>query len=128
MKRADTTRAQLLELASRLARSLWAQKPSDEPLPLRSELFGAEQMEQHGKTLAGSHKLTSARAPNRLLRRLAENGTVLLGVCNLLTTAVAAKRRITPGGEWLLDNFYLIEEQIRTAKRHLPKRYSEELP
>ena len=49
-------------------------------------------------------------------------------MCNLLTAAVTAKRRITPAGEWLLDNFYLIEEQIRTAKRHLPKGYSRELP
>ena len=37
-------------------------------------------------------------------------------------------RRITPAAEWLLDNFYLIEEQIRTAKRHLPTGYSRELP
>ena len=35
---------------------------------------------------------------------------------------------ITPAGEWLLDNFYLIEEQIRTAQRHLPKEYSWQLP
>ena len=27
-----------------------------------------------------------------------------------------------------LDNFYLIEEQIRTAKRHFPKGYSKRLP
>ena len=53
---------------------------------------------------------------------------ILLGVRNLLTEAVKADRRITPAGEWLLDNFYLIEEQIRTAKRHLPKGYSQELP
>jgi cyclic beta-1,2-glucan synthetase len=37
-------------------------------------------------------------------------------------------RRITPAGEWLLDNFYLIEEQVRTARRHLPPGYSRELP
>ena len=53
---------------------------------------------------------------------------VLLSVHSLLTEAVKADRRITPAGEWLLDNFYLIEEQIRTAKRHLPKGYSRELP
>jgi hypothetical protein len=35
---------------------------------------------------------------------------------------------VTPASEWLLDNFYLIEEQIRTAKRHLPKNYSRQLP
>ena len=53
---------------------------------------------------------------------------MLIGACNLLTAAVTANRRITPAGEWLLDNFYLIEEQIRTAKRHLPQGYSRELP
>ena len=36
--------------------------------------------------------------------------------------------RVSPAGEWLLDNFYLIDEQIRTTKRHLPKGYSRELP
>ncbi len=35
---------------------------------------------------------------------------------------------MSPADEWLLDNFYLIEEQIRTARRHLPKNYSRELP
>jgi hypothetical protein len=99
----------------------------DEP-PLRSELFSADQMDQHGKTLAGSHKLDLGRAPDRLLARLTDNEHVLVEVCNLLTAAVTANQRITPAEEWLLDNFYLIEEQIRTAKRHLPKGYSRELP
>src|SRR3989337_3235263 len=85
-------------------------------------------MEQHGKTLAGLHKLACGRARDRLLIRLADNEDVLLGVRNLLTEAIKANRRITPAGEWLLDNFYLIEEQMRTAKRHLPKGYSRELP
>ena len=45
-----------------------------------------------------------------------------------ITAAVKTKRRIAPAGVWLLDNFYLIEEQIRTARRHLPKDYSRGLP
>ena len=45
-----------------------------------------------------------------------------------MTAAVSANDRITPAGEWLLDNFHLIEEQIGTAKRHLPRGYSRELP
>ncbi len=52
----------------------------------------------------------------------------MLGVCKQLTTAVSASHRISPAGEWLLDNFHLIEEQIGTAKRHLPRGYSRELP
>ncbi|HEY5997067.1 MAG TPA: hypothetical protein VIU29_08590, partial [Candidatus Deferrimicrobiaceae bacterium] len=99
----------------------------DEP-PLRSDLFSSEQMKQHGKTLAVSHALGQKGVPDRLLTRLAENEEVLIGACDLLTAAVKANRRIAPAGEWLLDNFYLIEEQVRTARRHLPKGYSRELP
>jgi cyclic beta-1,2-glucan synthetase len=100
---------------------------NDQP-PLRSELFSRAQMKQHGATLAGSHKLSVERASDRLLTRLTENEEVLIEIRNLLADAVKVKRRITPAGEWLLDNFYLIEEQIRMAKRHLPKGYSRELP
>jgi cyclic beta-1,2-glucan synthetase len=106
---------------------LTKQRVGDEP-PLRSELFSAVQMEQHGKGLAAAHALTSARAPDRLLSRLTENERILIGVCRQLMVAVTENRRIVPAGEWLLDNFYLIEEQIRAAKRHLPKGYSRELP
>ena len=123
-----TIREPLLRLRACLPGNGLGQKYAGDEPPLRSELFSADQMEQHGKTLAGSHKLSPGRAPDQLLTRLAENEGVLIGVRNLLTEAVKANRRITPAGEWLLDNFYLIEEQIRTAKRHLPKGYSRELP
>ncbi|NTV29499.1 MAG: cyclic beta 1-2 glucan synthetase [Candidatus Omnitrophica bacterium] len=96
--------------------------------PLRSELFSIGQMQQHGTTLAGLHKVTKERASQLLLTRLIENENVLLLTHDLLSAAVQAKRLITPAGEWLLDNFYLIEEQVRTAKRHLPKSYHRELP
>ena len=100
---------------------------ANEP-PLRAELLGADQMKQHGRTLAAGHELARRWAPDRLLARLAENEKVLIEACRLLTQALAADRRIVPAGEWLLDNFYLVEEQIRTARRHLPRGYSRELP
>ncbi|MDP3259822.1 MAG: hypothetical protein Q8M34_04450, partial [Thermodesulfovibrionales bacterium] len=118
----------LSHLQARLRGNSKIQKFADTEPPLRSELFSSDQMEQHGKTLAGLHTLRPGHAPDRLLARLAENEGVLLEVRNLLTEAIKATRRITPAGEWLLDNFYLIEEQIRTARRHLPKGYSRELP
>jgi cyclic beta-1,2-glucan synthetase len=105
-----------------------AQKYGGDQPPLRAELFSNDQMEQHGKALAGSHRVGSGHARDKLLTRLAENEDVLIEVRNLLLEPVETNRRMTPAGEWLLDNFYLIEEQIRTAKRHLPKGYSRELP
>ena len=123
-----TIRGTLLHWRARLRGNGLAKKFAATEPPLRSELFSSDQMKQHGKALADSHKLGSGRAPDQLLARLAENEGVLIGACNLLTEAVKANRRIAPAGEWLLDNFYLIEEQIRTARRHLPKGYSRELP
>ncbi len=124
----DTIRGALRHLAARILGKHPARHDTGDEPPLRAELFSAEQMERHGKTLAGLHRLRSRHAPDKLLARLAENEHVLLEACNLLTAAVKANRRISPAGEWLLDNFYLIEEQIRTAKRHFPAGYSRELP
>jgi cyclic beta-1,2-glucan glucanotransferase len=118
----------LLHWGARLRGNGRAQEFAGTEPPLRSDLFSSDQMKQHGKALADSHQLGLEGAPEQLLSRLAENEGVLIGAHNLLTAAVKANRRIVPAGEWLLDNFYLIEEQIRTAKRHLPKGYSRELP
>ncbi|HWR35049.1 MAG TPA: glucoamylase family protein [Clostridia bacterium] len=115
-------------MKARLRTAHLARKQATDEAPLRAELLTAQQMEQHGKSLAGLHQLDLKHASDQLLARLNENEDVLLGVRGLLTEAVAAQRRITPAGEWLLDNFYLIEEQIRTARKHLPKGYSRELP
>ncbi|WP_410505593.1 glucoamylase family protein, partial [Janthinobacterium sp.] len=96
--------------------------------PLRSELFSAQQMAAHGRTLAASHHLGKRGGRDHLLARLAENAEVIGATVKELTGAVRQGRQVTPASEWLLDNFYLIEEQIRTARRHLPKGYSKQLP
>ena len=103
-------------------------KYANEKPPLRGELFSADQMAQYGKALAGNHQIVTGRAPNQLLKRLADNEEMLLEVHDLLTDAMRDSRRIIPAGEWLLDNFYLIQEQISIGKKHLPKGYSEDLP
>src|SRR5664279_1946031 len=97
--------------------------------PMRSELLSADQMEEHGRNLADSHTLQSQYILNQhLLSRLSENEEVLIEVRDLIIDAIKANRQITPAAEWLLDNFYLIEEHIQIGKRHLPKAYSRELP
>lgn len=123
-----TIRQALLRLKTSLSGNGPTQKYALGETPLRSELFSADQMEDHGRVLAGSHELSAEKPRDRLLTRLAENEDRLLGVHSLLTEAIKSDRRITPAGEWLLDNFYLVEEQIRTARQHLPKGYSRELP
>ncbi|GAA0714799.1 GH36-type glycosyl hydrolase domain-containing protein [Dokdonella soli] len=96
--------------------------------PLRAELLSAEQMEEHGRALGAEHRVFTGKRSNSLLLRLSENETVLRDSCALLADAIKTGHRVTPAGEWLLDNLYLIDEQIRTARRHFPERYSWELP
>ena len=96
--------------------------------PLRDELFSEDHLAHHAKETARSHTTDPKKRYDLLLLRLADNEKTLLEVHDLLYTAIEAKRRITPAGEWLLDNFYFIEQQIRTARCHLPEGYSKELP
>ena len=95
----------LSEVWSRLRGSSRDTKRTEEEPSLRSTLFSSDQMEQHGKILAESHKLMTRRSKDRLLGRLAENQTVLFDVHTQLTDDVKRGRRISPAGEWLLDNF-----------------------
>jgi cellobiose phosphorylase len=96
--------------------------------PFRSELYSTDQMNRHGIVLAKSHKLMKRNSKDQLLKRLDDNEKALLEVRNLLVEGIRAGKTITPGAEWLLDNFYLIEEQVIIAGKHLPKGYSEGLP
>jgi len=96
--------------------------------PFQSELYSSDQLTRHGTVLAHSHKLMEVNTRDQLLKRLDDNETTLLEVRNLLIESYASGKTITPAAEWLLDNFYIIEEQIVIARRHLPKDYSKGLP
>jgi cellobiose phosphorylase len=98
------------------------------PPPLRAELLSAEQMEAHGRALSKQHRLMAEAGPELLLGRLRENQSILDDASESLTAMVRDGMQISPAGEWLLDNYYLIEEQVRLARRHLPRDYSRDLP
>ena len=57
-----------------------------------------------------------------------ENESKLLAFNRSSEVADSGAGRITPAAEWLLDNFYLIEEQVQMARRHLPQGYNRVLP
>lgn len=104
----------------------WQDKEPANETPIKSELFSAAQMERYGQKLARSHKLSSAKMPYYLLKRLEDNEAIITNNCYLLNAG--DKSSITPAGEWLLDNYYLIEEQIRVVRHHLPKNFGKGLP
>src|SRR6266436_2435064 len=120
-------RISLEALVGLVARPSPAEKLPENEAPLRAELLTIDQLVAHARTVAEQHQVAAKRAGNRLLARLNENEEILQ-TFNRATAAIDRSRHVTPAAEWLLDNFYLIREQIQLARRHLPRHYSGELP
>ena len=95
--------------------------------PLRSDLLTGEPLAAHARTLASHHRIGPRKGTNNLLHQLAHNEDVIRRF-NHTTQAMDKSRPLAPAAEWLIDNFYLLEEQIQLARRHLPRGFSRELP
>jgi cyclic beta-1,2-glucan synthetase len=97
--------------------------------PIRSELFSVERLEQHAVSLAAAQHVTTRPSTGRQLAgRLRENGRVLHEAYSAIAKAVREDRAITPAAEWLIDNFYVAQEQIREIRDDLPRGYYRGLP
>jgi cyclic beta-1,2-glucan synthetase len=97
--------------------------------PIRAELFSVERLEQHGETLAVAQRVTDSPAGGRPISvRVRENGRVLLEAYRNIAGAIREERAITPAAEWLVDNFHVVEEQIREIRDDLPRGFYRQLP
>ena len=97
--------------------------------PIRAEIYSVERLEQYATALAKDHKTTSLpRRSLQLLPRLEENSRKLIQLYRSLAEAIRNERAISPASEWLVDNFHLVEEQLREIREDLPKGYYKELP
>src|SRR5881396_1503375 len=97
---------------------------------LHGELLGVERLEERARALAAGFTLSRnpRRGPPRLLRRLGDDARVLRHAYRLLAGDVRHGEPIVPAAEWLLDNFHLVEAEMREIRHHLPTRYYRELP
>ena len=97
--------------------------PWDNEESIREELFSIERLEQHAESLAAAQAITARPMTGRSLAvRLRDNESVLLEAYRAIADAVGDGRAITPAAEWLLDNYHLVEEQIREIRDDLPPR------
>lgn len=95
---------------------------------LHAELFSIDQLDAHGESLARTHVLNMRPGKDFLLSRLDANEQKLKQTHHMLAESGYGGTHLSPAGTWLLDNFYLIQEQMEMARKHLPKRYSQKLP
>ncbi|HZJ82927.1 MAG TPA: glucoamylase family protein, partial [Clostridia bacterium] len=76
------------------------------------------------KDLANHHKMIMGYGPvNRSFPNIEEDNEVLLESYKETNKQVKAKQNIISAAEWLLDNFYMIEEQSRQIQHELPKNF-----
>jgi cyclic beta-1,2-glucan synthetase len=98
--------------------------------PIRGELLGAERLAERAQEVAASQRLATGKRARRrtpLLARL--NGTrKILEEAHARLTASDGAADVGPAGEWLLDNFHVIQEHIGEVRESLPGGYYRELP
>ena len=100
----------------------------DEEQPVRAEIFSVERLEHYAQALASEHKTVKKKGRAQLLPRLEDNGRKLVAAYRSLVEAIRNGRAISPAAEWLVDNFHIVEEQLREIREDLPKSYYHELP
>ncbi len=101
----------------------------DDTQPISAEIFGLERSKQHARSLAETQIVTDH--PPRvysIIDRLNDNAAALLVAYRELCAAVAEGKTVTPAAEWLIDNYHLVEEQIRQTRADLPPGFYRQLP
>ncbi|WP_413738638.1 GH36-type glycosyl hydrolase domain-containing protein [Sodalis sp. RH21] len=106
-----------------------ASSPWNDTSPVRRELFGVERLEQHAQTLAMAQTVTANPPSVSSLRlRLNDNAAVLLAAYRASAQELEKGRTVVPAAEWLLDNYHLVEAQIREIREDLPPSFYRLLP
>ena len=103
--------------------------PWDTDELIRAELFGIERLEAHAASLAAAQPVALRTASRHSLgARLRDNESILLSAYRAIAASVGDGRLITPAAEWLLDNYHVVEEQIREIREDLPPSFYRLLP
>ena len=114
---------------ARLIGGLMRKPEARDEEPIHDELYSVERLEQYAAALAAEHRVYAGRRRGRrLLPALERNGHLLVAAYHALAEAVRDERTISPAAEWLVDNFHIVEEQLREIREDLPAGYYYELP
>ena len=97
--------------------------------PIRSEIFGPQRFAQHGRSLGDTHRAAAANSRSAtFFPRLQNNIRTLREAHRYIGMQASTGYDISPAAEWLLDNFHLIEAQLKEIHEGLPRSYFRSLP
>ena len=84
---------------------------------------------ERAQRLAKEHQVDPKPVKNtRLLEHLVQARRWIHQVCSDLSEASRLESTSTPAAEWILDNEYIIEGNVRDVQLNLPRRYYQLLP
>lgn len=97
---------------------------------IRDESLNIERLEEYATHLATSLKLRpqSKKTDETILLRAQRNAAALREAHKTIAAATAAGEAVSIDVEWLLDNFTVVEDQLREVHEDLPRSYYDELP
>ena len=95
-------------------------------LNIKGALLDTQQLEDYLRKIASGHVLQDkSNKYTYPIPRLKENFEFITEVYNLLNEHIKLKLPIHPAGEWILDNFYIIDETVKTVTKELTlKKYT----
>ena len=89
-------------------------------LQVKNSILDKQNLEKYLEQFAADNILTACPDKNTFpLERLIENKKYIELVCKLLEEHIKLKIPIHSAGEWLLDNYYLIEKSVKTIEKNL---------
>ena len=93
----------------------------NQKLKITGTMLEKSQLEKHLEKIASSHNTTSKSQKDTYpVPQLIENFKTIEEVYNILNEHLKLGINIHPAGEWLLDNFYIIEETVKQIQKELP--------
>lgn len=95
-------------------------------LNIKGALLDTQQLEDYLRKIASGHVLQDkSNKYTYPIPRLKENFEFITEVYNLLNEHIKLKLPIHPAGEWILDNFYIIDETVKIVTKELTlKKYT----
>ncbi len=96
--------------------------------PIRGELCGPEILEEISRKLSTTSNVSNYPVSGVLFRRMRQNDAVLRNAHRELVRFFDRHAPLPPDAEWLLGNFYVIEEVLREVRTDLPRGFYAELP
>ena len=97
--------------------------PIDKTIKIEEVLLNYSDLEEHAREIAKLHTvdISNEASSKVLLERLDHNYNKISKAYQEINQYAKRRKELVPASDWLLDNFYKIEEQVKEVKQNLKR-------